>query len=289
MPKLAEALDSGRFAVTSELVPPKGVDLEPLFAKADSLKDSVDAFNITDSHSARMCISPLAVSHLLLDRGVEPILQMTTRDRNRIALQSDLLGAAALGIPNVVVMGGDPPKSGDHPDAKPVFDLFASQLISAANGMRDGHDMNGNELAGKAEFCLGAVVNPGTSDLPTEIMRMGEKADAGARFFQTQAVYDPAAFERFADELAKENRNTAVLAGIILLKSEKMAKYMNDHVPGVDIPDALVEEIATAEDRKRAAVDIAVRTIEAIEPMCQGVHLMAIGWEDLIPEVAARI
>lgn len=273
--------------MTSELVPPKGTDLALLFEKADLLKGSVEAINITDSASARMSIAPMAVSHLLLDRGVEPILQMTSRDRNRIALQADLLGAAALGIPNVVVMGGDPPKNGDHPDAKPVFDVFASQLIGAAAGMAKGHDLTGNELKGNADLFMGAVVNPGSSDLPTEIMRMGEKVDAGARFFQTQAVYDPAAFEGFSNEVRQYD--VAILAGIILLKSQKMAEYMNANVPGVDIPDALVAEIADASDKKVTSIEIAVRTIEAIRPMCHGVHIMAIGWEDLIPEVVARM
>ena len=286
MSKLEQLLDSGAFVVTCELNPPKGTNLEPLFEKADRLGRVVDAFNLTDSHAARMAMTPLAAAHRLLDRGAEPIVQMTTRDRNRIALQGDLLGAAALGIENVVFMGGDPPTTGDHPDAKAVFDVYSSLMLEAVASMQRGRDMAGNVLAGAPHFCAGAVVNPGAEDLDGEIARMGEKIDAGARFFQSQAIYDPAVFERFARAAAQFD--VPVLAGIIPLKSVDQARYMNARVPGIHVPDAVVREIAEADDKQAAGIAIAARTIEALEGLCRGLHVMAIGWEEHIPELLAK-
>lgn len=252
-----------------------------MFEKADGLKNIVDAFNLTDSHAARMAMTPLAVAHLLVDRALEPILQITTRDRNRIALQGDLLGADALGIHNVVFMGGDPPSTGDHPDAKPVFDVYSSMMLKAASDLQAGTDMAGNPISGRPHFCIGAVVNPGAADLDEEIMRMGEKIDAGASFFQTQAVYEPIAFERFANAAARFS--VPVLAGIIPLKSVKQAHYMNARVPGINVPETIIREIGDAEDSVAASLAIAARTMRALDGMCQGLHIMAIGWEAYIP------
>lgn len=286
MSELEKVLAAGKFVVTCELNPPKGTDLGPLFGKADALKSTVDAFNLTDSHAARMAMTPLAAAHLLLDRGIEPILQVTTRDRNRIALQGDLLGASALGVHNVVFMGGDPPTTGDHPDAKAVFDVYSSLMLRAAAALEGGSDMAGNPISGRPHFCLGAVVNPGAPDLDGEIMRMGEKIDAGARFFQTQAVYEPQAFERFAR--AAEQYRVPVLAGIIPLKSAKQAEYMNAHVPGIHVPEPLVREIGAADDKIATSLDIAARTIAALDGMCRGLHIMAIGWEAHIPALLRK-
>ena len=184
MSKLKQAFDAGKFVVTSELNPPKGTDLSALFEKADALKHKIDGFNLTDSHSARMSVAPIAVAHLLLDRGVEPIMQMTARDRNRIALQADMLAASLLGIGNLVFMGGDPPTVGDHPDAKPVFDLVSVPALKAAKSLMGGTDMMGNALKGEApSFCLGAVVNPGASKLEEEIERMAGKIESGRDVF----------------------------------------------------------------------------------------------------------
>lgn len=283
MSHLSDVIESGRFVITSELNPPKGTDLGPLFEKADLLKDAVDAFNLTDSHAAHMAMSPMAAAHLLRQRGIEPILQLTTRDRNRIALQSDLLGAYALGIENVVFMGGDPPTAGDHPDAKPVFDVYTSIMLRAARGMESGHDMTGNALHGNPRFCLGAVANPGADDLDEEVRRMEEKLEAGARFFQTQAVYEPDKFERFAH--AVNGLGATVLAGIIPLKSARMARYMNTRVPGIHVPDALIHRIDDAGDRRKTSIEIAAGIATEVRGMCQGLHVMAIGWEDIIPEI----
>ena len=287
MSKLSKGIQSGRFMVTSELNPPKGVNLEPMFERAESLRDYVDAFNITDSHAAKMSISPLATAHLLMDRGIEPIMQMTSRDRNRIALQGDLLGASALGIPNIVFMGGDPPKIGDHPEATGVFDLMSNDVIDAAQRLRAGKDLHDNELNGAPDYYLGAVVNPGASDLDTEIGKMNAKIDAGAQFLQSQAVYSPASFERFMERVS--GLNVSILAGIILLKSAKMAKYMTENVPGIDVPDALIEEMQDAEDKGQTSVEIAARIINEIKPMCQGIHIMPLGWEDKIPALLQAV
>jgi len=285
--KLSDGIKSGRFMVTSELNPPKGTNLEPMFERAESLKHCVDAFNVTDSHAAKMSICPLATSHLLMDRGIEPIMQMTSRDRNRIALQGDLLGAAALGIPNIVFMGGDPPKIGDHPEATGVFDLMSNDVLAAANGLRAGADLHDNELNGSPDYFLGAVVNPGASDLDAEISKMNAKIDAGAQFLQSQAIYDPASFENFMNRVS--GMNISILAGIILLKSAKMARYMTDNVPGIDVPDALIAEMEDAEDKGKTSVEIAARIINQIKPMCQGIHIMPLGWEDKIPALLEAV
>jgi len=175
MSKLSDALASKTFVVTSELTPPKGTDLGPLFAKAELLKPYATAINLTESHAARMAMDPVAVGHLLLDHGVEPIVQMTSRDKNRLAIQASILGASALGIPNVVFMGGDPPKNGDHPDAKPVFDLFASQLLEAVQALNNGTDLSGAALNQSTHLFAGAVANPGASDLQAEIDNLNQQ------------------------------------------------------------------------------------------------------------------
>ncbi len=283
MSSFAEALKSGTFAVTTEMVPPKGTDLAPLLEKAEMLKGLVDGFNLTDSASSRMTMAPLAVAHLLLDRGVEPILQFTCRDRNRIALQSDLLSAHALGISDVLCMSGDDPTAGDHPDAKPVFDLDAITLLRAISSLNAGEDMTGHRLRGAPSFFVGAVANPGAADLDKELRRMEEKIAAGAGFFQTQGVYDPRAFETFMG--GARRLGVPVLAGHILLKSADMARRLNATLPGFFVPDEVIRDLDEAEGRPEKSVEVAARVIEQIKPLCQGIHIMAIGWESRIPEV----
>lgn len=285
--RFAARLSSGAFAVTTELTPPKGIDLADLFAKAEKLRDHVDAINITESPRARMAIEPTAVAHLLLDHGVDPIVQFTTRDRNRIALQADLLGAAALGIHNFVFMSGDPPQRGDHPDAKAVFDLTASDMLRAAHALMGGHDLAGHELKGAPQLFVGATANPGATDFAAEIVNTRRKLDAGAQFLQTQALYEPESLERFL-EAVKPEKGVAILAGIIPLKSAKMAAWLNAHVPGIRVPDALLEEVAAAGSAGReipVGIDIAARTIRQVRGLCAGVHMMMMGWESHIPEI----
>ena len=281
--RLAKTLNSGKFAVTCELNPPKGVDLTSLYEKAETLKEIAVAINVTDSASSRMTMGNIAVAHLLLDRGIDPILQITCRDRNRLALQSELLAAYGLGITNMLFMSGDPPSGGDHPEAKAVFDLNASELLAAARSLVLGKDMAGNDLNGAPKMFTGAVVNPGAEDLDVEIRRMEEKIEAGAQFFQTQAVYDPQAFEGFMVRV--EGFRVPILAGVIVPKSPNMARYLNDKVPGINVPAFLIDEIETAADRRATAVSISARIIKAVREMCQGVHIMAIGWESSIPDI----
>ena len=280
---LSSRLQSGEFVITTELNPPKGTELAPLLERAESLRDVVDAFNLTDSHTARMSMSPIAAAHLLLDRGLEPILQITCRDRNRIALQADVLAAAALGIRNIVTMTGDHPGGGDHPHAKPVFDIDSTALLQSLTGLKGGSDMSGAELRGAPELFVGAVVNPGADDLDREIGRMEEKIEAGAAFFQTQAVYDPGEFEGFMRRV--EGYGVPILAGFIMLKSGRMARNFNANVPGISVPDAIISRMDAAENRRHASAAITAEIIADIRPMCQGAHIMAIGWEALIPSI----
>jgi methylenetetrahydrofolate reductase (NADPH) len=286
MNTVADKITAREFVVTTELTPPKGVDLADLFAKADALKSCVDAFNLTESPRARMAIAPMAVARLLLDRGVEPIMQITARDRNRIAIQADLLGAAALGVRNFVFMAGDPPANGDHPEAKPVFDLNSNQMLRAGHELAQGRDMAGNPLRGTPNLFLGATANPGAVDLQAEAINTRRKIDAGAQFLQTQALYDRVTLERFLDVVKPDG--VAILAGIIPLKSSKMGAWLNANVPGIRVPDALLEEmhsVAGSDGEVHKGVDIAARTIREIRKLCAGVHLMALGWEAQIPAI----
>jgi 5,10-methylenetetrahydrofolate reductase len=287
MTSLRAKIHAGRFVVTTELTPPKGIDLSDLYAKADALKEVVDAINLTESPRARMAIEPTAVARLLIERGAEPIVQFTARDRNRIALQADILGAAALGIRNVVFMTGDHPKHGDHPDAKPVFDLHASEMIAAARSLTRGRDLAGHELKGVPDLFIGATANPGAENLALEVENTRRKIDAGAQFFQTQALYDAASLLRYVDALRAEG--VALLAGIIPLKSATMARWLNGNVPGIRVPEALIAEMdlvaGDANEELRVSVDIASRTIREVRPHCAGIHLMAMGWERHIPAI----
>ncbi|MDO8535529.1 MAG: methylenetetrahydrofolate reductase [Candidatus Omnitrophota bacterium] len=278
-----EKIRSGKFIVTSEIGPPKGIDTSEILADADLIKGKVDAINVTDLQSSIMRLGSIAVCHLLKKRGIEPIMQITCRDRNRLALQSDLLSAAVLGIENVLVLTGDYTTAGDHPEAKPVFDLGSIELLDVIKGLQAGSDMKGNMLKGTPKFCVGAVVNPGADPLEPEIIKMEKKIDAGALFFQTQAVYDIELFKRFLE--ASKHLKTTILAGIVLLKSAGMARYMNKNVAGIFVPDALIKEMENASDKSAKSIEIAARLIKELKPLCQGVHIMPIGWDKKVPLV----
>jgi methylenetetrahydrofolate reductase (NADPH) len=285
MTPLETKIRSGAFVVTTELTPPKGIDLADLFAKADALKGYADAVNLTESPRARMAVEPKSVAHLLLDRGLDPIVQITARDRNRIAIQADLLGATLLGVGNFLFMTGDNPKNGDHPDTKGVFDLTTLEMLDAARSLRSGRDMSGNELKGTPHMFLGATANPGAPDLAYETEGTRRKIEAGAQFLQTQAIYDIDLLKRYLD--AAQLGDVALLAGIIPLKSAKMAAWLNANVPGVRVPAALIDELERAgpEGEATVGIDIAARVIRAARKLCAGVHIMAIGWEHRIPEI----
>ncbi len=285
MQPFSETLESGRFVVTAELNPPKGTDLRPLLERAEALRGWVDALNLTDSAGANMTMAPIAAAHGLLGRGIEPIVQFTGRDRNRIALQSDMLAASTLGVTNLLCMSGDPPGAGDHPDAVGVFDLRAETLLEAASKLNGGADLYGNKLSGAPRLFPGAVVNPGADDVERELARMEEKVRLGAAFFQTQAVYEPAAFESFMSRASRFG--FPVLAGIIVLRSARTAHFLNERLPGVHVPQPLIDEMEAAADPGAAAVEIAARLIRELRGACQGVHLMTIGAESRIPAILA--
>jgi len=286
--KLSTLFADGKFAVTGEIGPPKGVDASEVLHGAAAMAGHVDAVNVTDNQSAVMRQGSLGVCHMLKEQGIEPVFQLVCRDRNRIALQSDLLSAGALGIENVLLLTGDHTVLGDHQEAKTVFDLDSVQLLAAATGLNEGHDLAGHQLDSPTDLCLGAVVNPGSDDLELQLLKMEKKTDAGARFFQTQAVYDPEVFKRFMDRAA--GIGLPVMVGIVPLKSAGMANYMNANVAGVNVPDAMVQRISEApkEDRKRVSVEMSVELITAVKDMCQGVHIMPLGWDDLVPRIVSE-
>lgn len=285
MSKLKQALEDGKFVVTGEIGPPKGVDLEKCLEDAESLRNKVVAINVTDLQSAVMRIGSMAVCAKLVERGLEPIYQLTCRDRNRLALQSDMLSAWALGIRNVLCLTGDHPILGDHSQAKPVFDLDSVQLLQAASTLNQGRDMSGHELEGKPDFLLGAVVTPGADPMEPQIIKMEKKIETGARFFQTQAVYEPEKFEQFMNQA--QRFKVPILAGIVVLKSAAMARYMNENVAGISVPDSIIREMEETikEERKKKAVEISARIIQQVKPLCQGVHIMPLGWDELVPDI----
>ena len=283
MSVLSKLLDSSSFVVTAELNPPKGVAVQDVLSRAKGLKGVVDAVNLTDQASSVMSMSPLALAPLVMELGLDVVLQVTCRDRNRIAIQGDLLGAYALGVENILCLTGDPVSLGDHPGAKTVFDMTSVDLLRAAEGLSFGNDMAGNKLKGIPKFNLGAVVNPCSDDLDAEVRRMQQKVEAGAKFFQTQAVFDLEKLERFMS-LAKP-MNVPVIVGIMVLKSGTMARNINAGLPGVDIPDRLIEEMDNAPDGDSAGVAIAGRLLKSVKEFCSGVHLMTIGRERNIPMV----
>ncbi len=284
-----KALESGKFLVTSEAGPPKGTDLTEFTHNVELLKDRVDAINITDHQSSVMRFPSLGGALLVAEAGGEPILQMTCRDRNRLALQADLLFAYQRGIKNVLCLTGDSVFVGDHKGAKGVFDLDSSQLLHAIKTLQSGKDLGNNEISGEFQMCAGAIVTPEANPIEPQLLKFEKKVAAGARFFQTQAVYDLDRFKTFMDYARPFG--VKVLAGIILLTSARMAKFMNKRVPGVFVPDDLIAEMGSVPKGKGKAlakgIEIAGRMIRRIreEKICDGVHVMAIGREELVPEI----
>ncbi len=283
---LKSVIESGKFVVTAEVGPLKGTDTTEITEVADLLRGRIDAINVTDQQSSVMRLGSLATCHLLKEKGLDPVFQMTCRDRNRLALQSDLLSAYVLGVENVLAITGDLPSLGDHPQAKPVYDLDSVQLLWVIKRLNEGYDMVDNELKGKPNFFPGAVVNPGADTeaaFELQLIKMEKKIAAGARFFQTQAVYDIGAFTSFMKRA--EGFNIPILAGIIPLKSAGMARFMNKNVAGVFVPEELIDKMAKTEDKARTGINIAANLIKELKGMCQGVHIMAIGWEKRVPAI----
>ncbi len=284
--KFRERIARGEFVITCEAGPPKGTAVDKVLAEADRVASRVHAFNVTDLQSSVMRMSSWALCALLRERGHEPILQLTCRDRNRLALQADLLGAWALGIENVLALTGDHTVLGDHPGAHAVFDLDSVQLISAIGLLNSGKDLVGSELQGGTGFFVGAVVNPTSEPWEPHLAKMRLKAARGARFFQTQAIYEPEAYARFAQRA--DGLGVPVLAGIIPLKSAKMARFMNEHIAGVHVPDEIIsglDQAKTKDEREKRSIEICARIIRAVRPYCQGIHLMPMGWEHHVPAI----
>ena len=284
---LREVLRSGEFVITSEIGPPKGCDITKMKYHIEGLKDKVHALNVTDNQSSVMRYPSLGGAILIQELGGEPILQMTCRDRNRMALQGDLLLAYSRGIHSVLCLTGDAVPVGDHKSAKSVFDLDSTQLLRAIRLMESGKDLGGNDLEGKVEFCAGAIVTPEARPVEPQLMKFEKKVECGAEFFQTQAIYDLDNFRSFMDYARKFP--VKILAGIVLLTSAKMAKYMNKNVPGIFVPQMLIDELASAPKGQalKKGIEIAGRMIRQIkaEGLCDGVHIMAIGREEVVPEI----
>lgn len=290
--KFEKNLRSGKFAVTCEIGPPKGAEVEEIKEAAGYLKDVADGINVTDLQSSVMRLGSLTTCHLLKEWGLDPIFQVTCRDRNRLALQSDLLSAYVMGIRNVLALTGDYTTIGDHPQAEPVFDIDSVQLLWTIKNLEEGKDLAGKELTQKPSFFKGAVVNPGAdteASYELQIIKMKKKIDQGAQFFQTQAIFDAEVFKRFMERVHKENIDVPILAGIILLKSERMANYMNKFIPGVFVPEPIVKKMEGTMDKVSMCIEIASRLIEETKPYCAGVHIQALGWEKHIPAVVKNL
>ncbi len=283
--KITEAFERGEFVVTAEVGPPKGFHIEHVLEEAKTYLKDITAVNVTDNQSSVMRLGSLAMCKALKDEGLTPIYQLTCRDRNRIALQSDLLSAALFGIENLLLLTGDHTKMGDHPQAKPVFDLDSVSLIHTVKKLEEGVDLGGNELVGEApKFAKGAVVSPCSDSVDAQLAKMERKVAAGCDYFQTQAVFEPEKFIRFMEKAKQFGKPVQV--GIIIPKSAGMAKFMNNNVAGVHVPDDMIEELKKDKEKTKAGitgVEIAARIIKECRPYCQGVHIMALGWESKVP------
>jgi methylenetetrahydrofolate reductase (NADPH) len=271
------------FIVTSELTPPKGANCEGALKAAEAMSQYVDAINVTDGQSAVMRMGSLALCRLLMDRGIEPVFQLTCRDRNRIALQSELLNAFGLGIRNVLCLTGDHVSLGDHPDAKQVFDLDSVSLLWAAQKLNAGLDMRGNTLNGATSLCVGAAVNPNASPVEPQLLKMERKIKTGARFFQTQGVFEVSKIKPFA-QLAQAMK-VPLLIGVLLLRTPAMATFVNEHVSGIHVPENIIAELESSKDPTQSGIEIAARIITEAKDVCQGAHIMTGGREELVKEI----
>ncbi|UCC59704.1 MAG: methylenetetrahydrofolate reductase [Dehalococcoidia bacterium] len=286
---LKEALNSGKFVITSEIGPPKGTNIEGMRHHIELLVDKVDGLNVTDHQSSVMRFPSIGGCIEIKEHGGEPILQMTCRDRNQMALQADLLFSYTRGIRNVLCLTGDSIVVGDHKEAKGVFELDSVQLLKAIRHMESGKDLGGNDLDGAVEFCAGAIVTPEANPIEPQLIKFEKKIEAGAEFIQTQAIYDLDNFAKFMDYARKFQ--VKILAGIVLLVSARMAKYMNANVPGIFVPQNLIEELEAAPkgEALNTGIAIAGRMIAALkkDAICDGVHIMAIGKEEVVPDILA--
>ena len=283
MHTLKDSLSSKKFTITAEICPPKGTDISDFLKKARLLKNKIAAANVTDNQRAVMRLSSLACSVLLLKEGIDPVFQMTCRDRNRIAIQSDIMGAWALGVKNILALSGDHVSFGDHRDAKAVFDLDSVQLVQVISKLNSGTNMKDTPLKGGTDFFIGAVVAPEAEPWEPEMIKFEKKIVAGAKLFQTQAVYDMEKFHRFYEYAKKFD--VKILAGILLLKSAKMAHFLNNNVPGVTVPKHLIDELEKAPDQLMRGIEIAAQQVKELRAFCDGAHIMAIGQEESVARI----
>lgn len=294
---MREAIAAGHFIITGEVAPPKGCHFEHMLEEAEYYRGLVAGINVTDIQSSVMRASSLVGCLKLQEAGLPPVMQMVCRDRNRLALQSELLSAAAMGIRDVLCLTGDYTTLGDHPQAKPVFDLDSVSLLKAATRLKSGRDMafypdrknpgqyiDGDPLDGDPpDLCLGCVVNPGAVPIEPQIYKLLKKIEAGAEFCQTQAVYEPAKFEEFMTKLG--DVPIPILAGIVVLKSPMMARYMNENVAGVTVPQWMMDALADKETRVEKSIEMSAQLVSELKPMCQGVHMMPLGWDKHVPRI----
>jgi len=289
MSKLKDALSAGGFPLVVEVKPPKGVEVAKMLAPVTGLNGQVTAFGVPDNEHAKMRLSALAAARLVKEAGGEPLMLLTCRDRNRLALQSELMSACTLGIDNVLCLTGDHIRLGDHVSAKPVFDVDSVQLLKIAKGLNEGRDMVGNPLTQPTDLALGAVVNPGFEPLDLQLLKMEKKIEQGAQFFQTQAVYDPIIFETFIKKA--EQFKVPIMYGLLVVKSPKMAQFINENVSGITVPKWLIRELESVapQGRKEKALEISLRLAKEMAPMVQGIHFMPLGWSDLIPPIVKEL
>jgi methylenetetrahydrofolate reductase (NADPH) len=284
-----ETLKTKDFIVTAEAAPVKGSNMSKPIENIELLKDKVDALNVTDNQSSVMRYPSLGTCLLIKERGGEPVLQITCRDRNRLAIQGDLLFAWSRGVGNVLCLTGDSIDVGDHKEAKPVFDLDSVQLIHLVHTLNSGKDMAGNDLDGGIDFCIGTTATPSSDPLEPQLVKVGKKLAAGVSFIQTQAVYDVDELKRFVEFVRKKDAKVKVLAGVVPVIGAKMAEYMNENVPGISVPQSIIDELAQAPKGKGVSkgIEIAARMIRQVkeEKICDGVHIMFIGREEKVPEI----
>jgi methylenetetrahydrofolate reductase (NADPH) len=285
--RLKEVLEQGQFAVTVEYNPPKGTNINGVLDNAKQLLGRVHGVNVTDNTAAVVRAGSLPVCRLLYELGHDPVMQLTCRDRNRIAIQSDLMGAHMLGIRNILCLTGDYPTVGDHKDAKPVYDLDSVQVMGLVQGLNSGRDYMGNKLDGATDFTIGAAVTPEADLVGPVLAKFEVKVKAGAQFFQTQAVYNTDQFAAFMKKVRPFK--VKVLAGILLLRNAKMADFMNANIPGMSVPQAMIDELRAAGDKSEdVGVEIAVRSIKAVRSHCDGVHIMAIKGTHRLGEIITK-
>ncbi len=291
--KLEKILENGKFAVTAEAGPPKGTSAAVVQKKGEMLRDCCDAVNVTDNQTAIVRMSSLAGCIILKQAGIEPVMQMVVRDRNRLALQSDILGAIAMGISNFLCLSGDHQKFGNHPGAKGVFDIDSIQLIQMMKKMRDEKKfLNGEDISGEVPMYIGAAANPFADPFEFRVKRLAKKIKAGADFIQTQAVFDVPRFARFMAMVCDMglDKQAHILAGIIPMKSVGSARYMKNYVSGLIIPDGIITRLEKAEKVKDEGLKIALETIDQVKeiPGVHGIHIMAVGWEDIVPVIVQQ-